>query len=129
MSCDTENQKDKATSLCNLIKDIEVLKPNLANRLNEEIHTKRPVLEKIGILRHQGCAHRWKGKTQEEVYAEAALQLAMMKEAVDLARLVICELAGEVGGNRRQTLEGQSLSETTLQSISRDASQVMRALA
>jgi hypothetical protein len=122
-----EDRNGKATSLCNLIRDIEVSKQDFAKKLNEKICAKRNLIEKIGILRNQVCAHRWEAKTPQEVFAEAGVQLNMMKDIVDLAKFIICELAGEAGGNRKENLEKQQLSQSTLQCVANDAGQIMRA--
>ena len=124
-----EDKNGKATSLCNLIGDIEVSKPDLAKALKEKISAKRNLIEKVGILRNQVCAHRWEAKAPQEVFSEAGVQPRMMKEIVDLSSLIVCELAGEAGGNRKETLERQQLSKTTLQCLADDAAQVMRAFA
>ena len=63
------------------------------------------------------------------VFAEADVRLSMMKEIADLARVIICDLAEEAGGNRRENLGKQQLSENTLQRVANDAAQVMRAFA
>ena len=76
------NTKEAATSLPNLIKGFERLKPELAKQLNEKIYTERNLIliKKICILRNQACAHRWEAKTPQQVFAEAGVQLNMMKE-------------------------------------------------
>jgi len=121
-------EKKKATSLRNLIRAIEMSKPELAKKLNGKIPTgKGSLIEKIGIMRNQVCAHRWEAKTPREVFAEAAFRLNMMKETVDLARSLICELAEEAGGNRKEKLERQQLSDNTLQCVADDAAHVISA--
>jgi lambda repressor-like predicted transcriptional regulator len=118
--------KEKATSLRNLIKDIQVSKPELANTLNEQIRAgKGSLIEKIGIMRNQVCAHRWEAKTPQEVFGEASVRLNMMKEITDLAQSIICELVEEFGGNWKEDLEKQQLSNNTLQCITDDAGLVM----
>ncbi len=121
------SEKEKATSICNLIKDIEESKPGLATMLNEKIRDFRAngdAIGKVEVIRQQACAHRWKAKTPQEVFAEAGLRLSMMKEVADLSRFIICELAKEAG---KEDLEKQQLSEETLQRIADDASRVMDA--
>jgi hypothetical protein len=121
-------EKEKATSLRNLIKDIEESKPELARKLNEQIPAgKGSIIEKIGIMRNQVCAHRWEAKTPQEVFAEAAVRLNMMKEIADLARLIIYELAEEAGGSRKENLENQQFSNSRLQCVAADAGLVLRA--
>lgn len=122
-----EDRNGKATSLCNLVRNFEVSKPDFAKKLNTKICAKKNIVEKIGIVRNQACAHRWKAKTPQEVFAKANVRLSMLKEIADLARLIICDLAKEAGGNRKENLEKQQLSENTLQCVANDAAQVMRA--
>ncbi len=121
-----EDTNGKATSLCNLIRDIEVSKPDLAKTLNEKIHANKVLLNKIGILRNQVCAHRWESKTPEGVFSEAGVKLNMMTTIVDLAKCTICQLAEDAGGNRKENLEKQQLSKDTLESVANDAGQIMR---
>ena len=118
------SEKEKATSICNLIRDIQQSKPELAKKLNEKICVNKSLIKKAEDIRHQACAHRWKAKTPHEVFAEAGLRLNMMKEIVELTRFVICELVEEVG---KENPEKQQLSKETLQRVADDASQVMRA--
>jgi hypothetical protein len=122
-----EDKKGKATSLCNLIRDIEVSKPGIAKQLSEKIYAKRNLIKKIGILRNQVCAHRSEAKTEQEVFAEADVRLYMMKEITDLAQLIISELAEEAGGNRRENLELLKLDAGTLNFIEGDAGRIMNA--
>lgn len=116
-----------ATSLPNLIK--KRLKPELAKQLNEKIYTERNLIliEKIGVLRNQACAHRWEAKTPHEVFTEAGVQLNMMKEITELAQFIISDLAEEAGGNRREKMEKLQLDKGTLQFIADDAGRVMNA--
>lgn len=118
-------KKQSATSLCNLIKAIEVSKPELAKKLNRKISAQRNLIKKIGAVRNQVCAHRWDKKTPQEVFDEVVLQLKAMKEVTDLARLIICALAEEAGGNRREKLENLQLDKNTLQFITDDVDRVM----
>jgi hypothetical protein len=124
-----EDRKPKATSLCNLIRDLEGKKPDLANKLNEKIRATKDSISKIEILRNQVVAHRWEAKTPQQVWAKANVTLGILSEIVRLARIIIFELAGEAGGNRKETLEKQQLSEPTLRAIADDTRQMMRALA
>lgn len=117
--------KVKATSLCNLIKDIQVSKPEIAKRLNEVIDNKRSLIKKVGVLRNQACAHLWAAKTRQAVFAEARMQLNMTKEIAELARLIVSELAEEAGGNRRENLENLKIDRGTLQFIQDDVTRVM----
>ena len=121
-----KDKNGKATSLCNLIRDIEASKPDVAKQLNEKIYAKKNLIEKVGTLRNEVCAHLWEAKTQQEVFAEADVRLNMMKEIIDLAQIIICELAEEAGGNRRKNIEEQQLCKETLRCVARDANQVMR---
>jgi hypothetical protein len=118
------NDKPKATSICNLIKDIEALQPELAEKLNEKIRVNRSVIDKIETIRHQVCAHRWEKKTPQEVFEEVQPRLNMVKNVIDLARFIVFELADV---RRKEELERQQLSEHTLQCITYDAGLVMRA--
>ena len=123
-------EKKKATSLRNLIRDIEMSKPALAKKLNEKIPAgKGGLIEKIRIMRNQVCAHRPKAKTPQAVFAEAAVRLSMMKETTDLARFIVSELADEAGGRRKKNLKKQQLSDSTLQCVIDDAGLVLRAFA
>lgn len=122
------DKKGKATSLRNLIREVEAVNPDLAKKLNAQIHDKRILLKKIGILRNEACAHLWEAKTQQEVFAEADVQLNMMTEVADLAQIIICELADDAGGNRRENVEQLKLNRETLQFIEGDAGLVMNAL-
>jgi hypothetical protein len=122
-----EDKKGKATSLCNLIKDIETPKPEFARGLNDKICANKSPIEKIGVIRNQVCAHRWEKKTPQEVFDEARLHLSEMKTVTELSRSIICALAEEAGGERKENLEKQQLSENRLQCIANDAGQIMRA--
>ena len=120
-----EDKNRKATSLCNLIRDIEASKPDLAQQLNEKIYANKNLVGKFDILRNQVCAHSWKAKTRQEVTAEADVRLNMMKEIISLAQLIIYELAEEAGNNKKENLQKQQLSDETLRCIANDADQVM----
>jgi hypothetical protein len=122
-------KKQKATSLCNLIEDIEETKPELAKSLNEKISLKNSLIEKIGDIRNQVCAHRWEAKTPQEVFAEAGIKLNMIKEIAVLAQLIVSELAEEAGGNRRENMEHLKLNKETLQFTEDSAVRVMNAFA
>jgi hypothetical protein len=122
-------KKQKATSLCNLIKDIESSRPEFAKGLNEKISLKDGLIEKIGGIRNQVCAHRWEAKTPKEVFAEVGIKLNMIKEIADLAQLIVSELAEEAGGNRRENMEQLKLNKETLQFTEDSAVRVMAAFA
>lgn len=117
--------KDNETSFCSLIKRIEGTKPDLAKKFNEQIQANNSFIKSIKVLRHEFFAHRYITKTPQEVFAEARLHLNEMKEATDFTRLIIIELAGEAGGNRKQNLETQQLSKETLRCVANDAGRVM----
>src|SRR5258708_148860 len=89
------NDKDKAESLCNLIQHIKTSKPDFAKTLNDKISAKKTVINKIQDIRHQAFAHRYKTKTQKQVWDEMRPRLNMMKDVADLARFIICELVEE----------------------------------
>ena len=120
-------EKEKATSICNLVKEFGVSKPELAKKLNEKIRANRRPIDELEKIRHQVCAHRWKKKTPQEVFIEACPRMSVMQAVVDLARSIILELAGDAGVQKRENLEKQQLSKATLQCIADDAGQVMRA--
>ena len=117
-------EKRSATSLWSLIRKSKL---ELASRLSEKICAHNSSLKKIGAVRNQVCAHRWQAKSPQEVFAEVEPRLSMMTEVVNLARLVILELVGEVDSNRKTELERQQLSELTLHCIAEDAAKVLRA--
>ena len=117
-------KKAGRTSLCGLIGKA---KPDLANRLTEEIRAKASPIEKIEAIRYQVCTHRFQAKSPKDVFAEASPRVSMMTEVANLARFVILELVGEVDGDRKAELEKQQLSESTLRCVANDADQVMRA--
>jgi len=119
--------KEKATSICNLVKEIEVSKPELAKKLNERIRANRWPIDELQKSRHQVCAHRWKSKTPQQVFDEVRPRVSMMKEVLDLSRSIISELAEEAGGEKPKDMERQQLSKETLECIAEDAGQVMRA--
>ena len=119
--------KDKATSICNLVKEIGETKPELAEKLNAEIRPKRGFIDELAKIRHQVSAHRWKSKTPQEVFEEVRPRLRMMQEVTDLARSIILQLAEDAGANKKAHLGEQPFSQTTLQCIAVDAGQVMRA--
>jgi hypothetical protein len=50
-----------------------------------------------------------------------------MKQITNLAQFIILELAQEFGGERRENLEKQQLSPSTLQCIAKDATRVLEA--
>jgi hypothetical protein len=118
------SKKEKATSICNLIRDIQQSEPALANKLNEKIRVKSGLIKKIEDVRHQACAHRWEAKTPREVFAEGGLSFNKLKEIVDLTQSIICELVERAG---KENPEKQQLSKETLQRITSDAGQIMRA--
>lgn len=122
-------EKEKATSICNLIREVEVSKPELGNKLKERIRANRRPIQELEKIRHQVYAHRWKKKAPQEVFDEVRPRVSMMKEVVDLARSIVSGLAQESGGQKRENLEKQQLSKRTLQCIADDAGQLMRALA
>lgn len=122
-----KDKKGKATSLCNLIRDIEMAKPEFAKQLNEKIYAKRNLIKKIRIIRNQVYAHRSEAETPQEVFTKARVQLDIMKEIADLTRLIICELGEEAGGNRRENVELLKLNRETLQFIEDDAGRIMNA--
>lgn len=124
-----EDKKEKAVSLCNLIKKIEAAKPQIANNLNSKIRAQSGTIEKIGTLRNQAFGHRWRAKPLPDVFAEASVTLSMMKEIAGLAQSIVTELAGDAGGGRLENLQRQWLSHTTLQCVANDAAQVVRAFA
>ncbi len=119
--------KEKATSICNLVREVGVSKPELAKKLNERIHANRQPIDELQKIRHQVCAHRWKRKAPQEVFEEVRPRVNMMKEVADLARSIISELAEGAGVRKREDMEKQQLSTETLQCIADDAGQVMRA--
>jgi hypothetical protein len=118
------DKKVKATSICNLIRDIQLSKPELANKLTEKINAKSGLIKKITDVRHQACAHRWEAKTPKEVFTEGKLSLNKLKEIVDLTQSVLRDLIEETG---KENPEKQQLSKETLQRITNDAGQIMRA--
>jgi len=118
--------KGKATSICNLVKEIEVSKPERANRLNERIRANRLAIGELEKIRHQVCAHRWKKKSPQEVFDEVRPRVSMMKDVVDLAKSIISELAEDAGVEKWENMERQQLSKETLQAIADDAGEVMR---
>jgi hypothetical protein len=117
----------KATSIPKLLKHIQKLKPDLAIELNKKITDNKVLIKKFRDLRNQSCAHRWEGKTQQEVFKDVEASLNNMKEIADLARLIISEIAKDVGGSRKENLEQLMLNKETLEYVANDASQVMRA--
>jgi hypothetical protein len=121
------NTKAKATSICNLIK--QVSKPDLAEKLNDKITPRPSPIVKLQKMRNEVCAHRCKTKTAQEVFHEVAPRVSTMKEVVDLAKSIICELAEHAGVKKRENIEEQQFSKETLQQIADDAGQVMRAFA
>src|SRR5271157_3798173 len=98
------NEKEKATSICNLIKEIETSKPDTAKKLAEKIHANRKPIHELEKIRNQVCAHRWEKKTAQDVINEVGPRVSMMKEVVDIVRPVILELAEEAGKEKRQCL-------------------------
>jgi HAMP domain-containing protein len=121
------SEKEKSTSICSLIRHIQVPNPDLAKKLNERIRVNQGPIDELQKIRNQVCAHRWEKKTPQEVFDEVGPRMSMMREIIDLARSAICELA-EVGGvKKRERLEKQQLSKETLQCIADDTGQVMRA--
>jgi hypothetical protein len=115
--------KEKATSFWSLIKK---LKPELASKLNEKIRFKSSYIKKVETLRHQVFAHRWEAKSPQDVFAEVQLQVNMMTEIASLAQLIIFELAGEIANDRKDELQRQQLSQSTLQSITAEVAQLMQ---
>lgn len=120
-----EDKYAKATSLCNLIRDLAVRKPGVAKKLGDKIHAKRNLIERGGVLRNQFWAHRWEAKTPQAVFSEAGVKLSMMKEIADLAQAVIVELAGEEDALLKENLERHQLSQSTLQCVAQDAQWVL----
>jgi hypothetical protein len=123
------NEKEKSTSICNLIKEVAESKPEAAEKLNAKICANRQEIDKLEKIRNQVCAHRWEKKTAQDVYDEVRLRVSMMKPVVDLVRPVILELAEITDSEKRLNLERQQFSGTTLQCVANDARQVMRAFA
>ena len=123
------NEKEKSTSICNLIKEVAKLKPEVAEKLKAKIFANRQAIDNLEKIRNQVCAHRWEKKTAQDVYDEVGLRVSMMKAVVDLVRPVILELAEIADSEKRLHLERQALSGTTLQCVANDAHQVMRAFA
>jgi len=117
-------EKPSATSLWSLVRKSQ---PILATKLNEKIRGNKSLLEKIGAIRNQVCAHRWQKKSPQEVFAEVKLRVSMMAEIVDLARSVILDLAEEIDAGRKTELEKQQLSELTLRCVADDAAKILQA--
>jgi hypothetical protein len=117
------DNKEKATSLWSLIKQS---KPETANALAEKIRLNNGYIKKVKTLRHQVFAHRWQSKSPQEVFAEEGLRVNMMTEIVNLVQLIILELAGEIDRNKKEELQKQQLSQSTLQSITAEVTQLMR---
>jgi hypothetical protein len=116
--------KEKATSLWTLMRKS---RPEVATGLSEKIRAHEASIEKIEAIRHQVCAHRWRSKTPQEVFAEVHLRVNMMTDIVGLARFAILELVGEISSSRRAELERQQLSDHTIQIVGEDADKVIQA--
>jgi hypothetical protein len=115
----------KATSIPNLIAQMETLEPQLAKRLRQEIQRNRQSIGAIEQLRHQVYAHRWKKKGPEDVFAEVHPYLRTMSEVVTLARFLLLEITGHVSLQKRENLERQQLGPQRLQCLADDAAQVL----
>lgn len=112
------DDKSRATSIWSLINQSG---PGLGAKLKQLIAAKSSSINSVEALRHQVFAHRFQAKSPVDVFSEVRPHLSIMTEIVDLAKSVICELAGEFDSNRRAELERQQLSEQTLNGMARDA--------
>ncbi len=116
--------KPKATSLWNLIKQIE---PQLSAKLSTRIQASNTSIKDIEAIRHEVNAHRWQAKTPQRVFAEVQLRIKTMAEIANLARVLVLELAGDIDNKRKAELENQQLSESTLSCVAGDAGKVLEA--
>jgi AbiU2 len=123
------NKEKSQDSLPNLINYVEVTKQksDLAKILNDKIGASHNSLEILRKMRNKTFGHRNKADTQQQVWNEFRPRLDMMKEITNLAQFIILELAQEFGGERRENLEKQQLSPSTLRCIAKDATRVLEA--
>jgi hypothetical protein len=117
------DDKEKATSLRNLIKKSQ---PQLAKELMEKIQLNNGNIRKIEAIRHQVFAHRFQAKSPRDVFDEVKLQVGIMGETAELTKFIIYKLAGEIDPGRKDELEKQQLSQSTIQTITSDVAQIMQ---
>jgi hypothetical protein len=117
------DDKEKATSLWNLIKKS---KSETAKALCEKIQLNSASIKRAEALLHQVFAHRWQAKSPQDVFAEVQLQVNTIAKIVNLAQSITLELTGEIDRNKKEELQTQQLSQSTLQSITADVAQLMQ---
>lgn len=117
------DDKKKATLFWSLIRKLE---PALAKELTEKIQINNGKIKKIKTIRHQFFAHRLQARLPKDVFKEANLQAGVMGEIADLAKFIIYRLAEGIIPGRKEELEKQQLSQSTLQTITTDIAQIMR---
>ncbi|HTR41944.1 MAG TPA: hypothetical protein VMH87_10050, partial [Pseudomonadales bacterium] len=75
---------------------------------------------------HQVFAHRFQAKSPQDVFNEAKLQAGVMSEIADLAKSITYKLAEEIVLGKKEELEKQQLSQSTLQAITAEVAEIMR---